>query len=149
MPLFERTTGVAAAFSLFSATASSTSASVIWIGWSLWYSSSMRFTIWPSFKPPWPSVARHAFQSWKPYLCSILLWYSGLLISERLIFFVLQYWAISSFPFTMFSSFNSLRNHWLILFFACVLFTIFNQSLLGPLEFCEVKISIRSPFWIT
>ena len=38
--------------------------------------------------------------------------------------------------------------HWLILFLAWVLFTTFSQSRLGPWEFWEVMISIRSPFWI-
>ena len=47
------------------------------------------------------------------------------------------------------SSFLSCLNHWLILFLACVLFTTFNQSRLGPFEFCEVIISILSPFLIT
>ncbi len=32
--------------------------------------------------------------------------------------------------------------------FAPGLLTILSQSILGPLEFCEVMISIRSPFWI-
>ena len=45
------------------------------------------------------------------------------------------------------SSFSSWRNHWLIRFFAWVLLTTFSQSRLGPLEFCEVIISTRSPLW--
>ena len=146
IPLFDFFSGT---FSLFSEIVSRTSSSVIRARWSFLYSSYMRFTIWPSFKPPWPTVARQEFQSWKPYFRMILSWYSGLLISERLIPFDLQQDASSSFPLTIFSSFNSLRNHWLILFFACVLFTIFSQSRLGPLEFWEVNTSIRSPFWIT
>ncbi len=44
--------------------------------------------------------------------------------------------------------FKFLLNDWLILFFAWVLFTMFSQSRLGPLEFWDVRISILSPFWI-
>ena len=47
------------------------------------------------------------------------------------------------------SSFIWFLNHWLILFLAWVLLTMFSQSLLGPLEFWEVMISSWSPFWIT
>ena len=54
-----------------------------------------------------------------------------------------------SLPRTMLSSFNSLLNHWLILFLAWVLLTRASQSRLGPLEFWEVMTSMRSPFWTT
>ena len=47
------------------------------------------------------------------------------------------------------SAFRSCLNQALILFFAWLLFTRFNQSRLGPFEFWEVMTSIRSPFWIT
>ena len=48
-------------------------------------------------------------------------------------------------PRRILSSFSSVLNHWLILFFAWVLFTTASQSRLGPLEFWE-KVMKRYAF---
>ena len=53
--------------------------------------------------------------------------------------------AIASLPRWILSVLFSCRNHWLIFVFACELFTTDSQSILGPLEFCDVIISTRSP----
>ena len=55
--------------------------------------------------------------------------------------------SISAFPTSIFSGLFSFLNHCLILLLASPVFTIFSQSLLGPFEAPEVKISIISPFW--
>ena len=115
-------------------------------GCSFSYSSMSLFMTWPSFNPPCPMAASAESQSWKPYLICTLSLYCGWRYLESSKPFVLQYSCNSSFPRTIFSSLNSFLNHWLILFFACELFTIFNQSRLGPLAFWEVTISTRSPF---
>ena len=146
MPLFDL--AMCTLFFAASATLSRTTSSVIACLWSFPYSSTRRFTTWPSFKPPCPIAANTESQSRKPYLCITDSIYCGLVYMPGLKPLVLAYWFSMSLPFRILSSFSSFLNHWLILFLACVLFTIFSQSRLGPWEFWDVMISIRSPFLI-
>ena len=126
-------------FSFASAAASRTFSSVISFLCSFSYASISLLRICPSFKPPCPSAASTLSQSRNPYFRITASRYFGLVSSP----------SVLPFNFRILSSFSSFLNHWLILFFACVLFTIFNQSRLGPLEFCDVIISTRSPFLIS
>ena len=112
------------------------------------YSSRSLFTTCPSLRPPCPTAARMESQSLKPYFIIVLSINSCLRSSARLIFLPLQYVEIRSLPFTILSSLSSALNHELILERACGLLTIESQSRLGPLEFCDVIISILSPFLI-
>ena len=127
---------------------SSTCVSVISAFLRFSYSSDSLLITCPSFNPPCPTDASMDSQSLKPYLRSAFSIISGFVSSDNTMPFVLQYVDSISFPFKMLSSFNSCLNHWLILLRACVLLTILNQSRLGPLEFCDVIISIRSPLLI-
>ena len=52
----------------------------------------------------------------------------------------------SALPTTIFSERFSFLNHWRILLLASPVFTILSQSLLGPFDAPEVRISIISPF---
>ena len=133
---------------LLSSTESNTSLSLTIVLWTLLYSSRSLFTICPSFNPPWPTDATTESQSLNPYFKRTLSVNSGFIISDKTIAFALQYLSIKSLPLIIFSSLFCCLNHWLILFLACVLFTIFNQSILGPVELLDVTISTRSPFWI-
>ena len=112
------------------------------------HSSRSLKTTFCAVSPPYPTLAYRSSILWKPYLLKRIAIHSCLKSCSWVLPIRLNSRSISSLPCSIFSSRLSRLNHWLILFFAWVLLTTLSQSRLGPREFCEVMISMRSPFWI-